>query len=169
LRYREDSAGGELPIPPAFSGGDPSEDGGYHLIVVLEGGVVVFRWSVLLVLIIVAVILLLVLEFLGEAVAVLHLVLGIFVERTGSIQDLLVLLVVAPLGVGFTDRGDVVVWSASTKLGRFGPLSSIARSVKAAISIMWAVVVGATVEAAVVWVLVCSRGRGGCRAPVSSW
>ena len=38
--------GGELPICSALSGGEALEDGGNHFVMILEGVVVVPRWSV---------------------------------------------------------------------------------------------------------------------------
>ena len=42
----EHSAGGELPISSALDGDEAPEDGGDHFVVILEGVVVVPRWSV---------------------------------------------------------------------------------------------------------------------------
>ena len=46
------------------------------------------------------------LEILSQAEAVLRLVLGIFVERTGAFEDLLVLLIVVTLGTRFLNGGE---------------------------------------------------------------
>ena len=48
-------------------------------------------------------------ELLSQAKAVLHLMLAIFVERAWAFENLLVLLVIVALGVGFFNGGDDVV------------------------------------------------------------
>ena len=70
---------------------------------ILEGVIFVPRWSVTSGSIVVVVTLLFGLELLSQAKAVLHLVLVVLVEGAWSFKDLLVLLVVVMLGVGFTN------------------------------------------------------------------
>ena len=101
--------GGELPISSALNGGEALKDGGDHLVVILEGIVVVPRWSMTSGFIIVVVILLFGLELLSQAKAVLHLVLVVLVKRAWAFMDLLVLLIVVALGVRFINGGDDVV------------------------------------------------------------
>ena len=76
----EHPAGGELPISSALDSGEALEDGGDHLVVILEGVVVVPRWSTASGSVIVVIVLLFSLELLSQAKAVLHLVLAILVE-----------------------------------------------------------------------------------------
>ena len=100
---------GELPFSSAFGGGEAPEDGGDHLVVVLEGIIIAPWWSTISGSTIVVVVLLFILEFLSQAKVVLHLVLAVLVERTWAFEDLLVLLVVVVLGAGLIDGSDVVV------------------------------------------------------------
>ena len=100
---------GELPFSSAFRGGKAPKDGGNHLVMVLEGIIVAPRWSATSSSIIGVVVQLLVLELLSQAKAVLHLVLGVLLERTRAVEDLLLLLVVVALGVRFIDGSDDVV------------------------------------------------------------
>ena len=72
---------GELPFSSTFSGGEAPEDGGDHLVVVLEGIVVAPMWSAISNSIVGVVVQVLVLELLSQAEAVLHLVLGVLVKR----------------------------------------------------------------------------------------
>ena len=74
-------SGGELPFSSAHNGGEAPEDGGDHLVVILEGIVVAPRWSAASGAVVVVVVWLSSLEFLGQAEVVLHLMLGILVER----------------------------------------------------------------------------------------
>ena len=60
------------------------------------------------------------LELLSQAEAVLHLMLGIFMEGAWALEDLLVLLVVVTLGVWFINGGDDVVWPVAVILTRLG-------------------------------------------------
>ena len=113
-------AGGELPISSALDGGEALEDGGDHFVVILEGVVVAPRWSAASGAIVVVVVRLFSLEFLGQAEAVLHLMLGVFVEGARALEYLLVLLIILVLGSRFFDSGDDVVWSATTILTGFG-------------------------------------------------
>ena len=48
----------------------------------------------------------LVLELLGQAKAVLHLMLCVLVERARTIEDLLILLVIVPLGARLIDSSN---------------------------------------------------------------
>jgi len=106
---REHPPCGELPFSFALSGGEAPEDGGDHLVMVLEGIVVACRWSVTPSSIVGVIVQLLGLKLLSQAEAVLHLVFGILVVRARAIEDLLVLLVVVALSVRLTDGGDNVV------------------------------------------------------------
>ena len=83
---------------------------------ILEGIVVIPRWSAISSSVIVVVIVLHGLELLSQAKVVLHLVFGVLVERARAIEDLLVLLIVVALGLRFIDGGDDVVWLATTIL-----------------------------------------------------
>ena len=105
----EHPPGGELPFSSAFGGGEAPEDGGDHLVVVLEGIVIVPRWSATSDSVIGVIVQLLVLELLNQAEAVLHLMSGVLVEGTRAVEDLLVLLVIVALGARFIDGGDDVV------------------------------------------------------------
>ena len=77
----EDPSCGELPFSSALSRGEAPEDGGDHLVVVLEGIIVAPGWSATSSSIVGVVVQLLVLELLSQTEAVLHLVFGIFVKR----------------------------------------------------------------------------------------
>ena len=88
---------------------------------ILEGVVVVPRWSVTSGSIVVVVVVLFGLELLSQAKAILHLVLAVLMEGARSFEDLLVLLVVVTLGARFVNGGDDVVWSATAILTSFGP------------------------------------------------
>ena len=105
----EHPAGGELLISSALGGGEAPEDGGDHLIVILEDIVVAPRWSVASGSVVVVVVRLFGLELLSQAEAVLHLMLGIFMERAWAFEDLLVLLIVVALGAMFINSNDDVV------------------------------------------------------------
>ena len=76
---------------------------------ILEGVVVVPRWSVTSGSVVVVVVVLLSLELLSQAKGVLHLVLAVLVEGAWAFEDLLVLLVVVALGARFINSGDDVV------------------------------------------------------------
>ena len=80
---------------------------------ILEGVVVIPRWSVTSGSIVVVVVVLLGLELLSQAKATLHLVLPVLVERTPAFEDLLVLLVVVALGSRLVNSSDDMVWSAA--------------------------------------------------------
>ena len=113
---------GELPFSSALGGGEAPEDGGDHLIVLLEGIVIAPRWSATSGSIIGVVVQLFVLEFLGQAEAVFHFVFGVLVEGAWAVEDLLVLLIVVALGARLIDGSDKVVWPAAvilTGLGSF--------------------------------------------------
>ena len=60
------------------------------------------------------------LELLSQAEAVLHLMLGIFVEGAWALEDLLVLLIIVVLGARFINGSDNVVWPAAMILTRLG-------------------------------------------------
>ena len=110
--FRVDSkhpAGGELPISFALGGGEALEDGGDHFVVILEGVVVVPRWSEAFGSVIVVVVWLFCLKLLSQAEADLHLMLGVLVERAWAFEDLLILLIVVALGATFINGGDDVV------------------------------------------------------------
>ena len=76
---------------------------------ILEGIIITARWSVASSSIVGVVVQLLILELLSQAEAVLHLVLGVLVERAWALKDLLILLVVVALGARFINGGDDVV------------------------------------------------------------
>ena len=76
---------------------------------VLEGIVIAPRWSAASVPTVGVVVQLFVLEFLGQAEAIFHLVFGILVEGAWAVEDLLVLLVVVALDARFIDDSDDVV------------------------------------------------------------
>ena len=101
----EHPTSGELPFSSAFGGGEAPEDGGDHLVVILEGIVVSPRWSAASGSVVVVVVWLFGLKLLSQAVAVLHLRLGVLVERARAVEDLLVLLVVVALGARFINGG----------------------------------------------------------------
>ena len=65
----EHPAGGELPISSALGGGEALEDGGDHFVMILEGVVVVPRWSAASGSVVVVVVQLFSLELLSQAVA----------------------------------------------------------------------------------------------------
>ena len=110
-------------------GGEALEDGGDHLVVVLESIVIVPRWSVASGSVVGVVIQLFVLELLSQAKAVLHLVLAVLVERARALEDLLVLLVIVALGARFINGGNDVVWSAAAILTSSGPFWPITTTV----------------------------------------
>ena len=76
---------------------------------ILEGIVIAPRWSAAFGAVVVVVVQLFGLEFLSQAEAILHLMLGILVERAQAVEDLLVLLIIVALGARFIDGGDAVV------------------------------------------------------------
>jgi len=120
--------------------------------VVLEGIVIAPRWSVASGSVVGVVVQLFVLELLSQAKAVLHLMLGILVERARAVEDLLVLLVIVALGARFINVGDDVVWPAAvilTRLGSFWPIT-------AAVPMMTAVVIAVVVVAPVVGAIVAA-------------
>ena len=116
----EHPTGGELPISSVLSGGKAPEDSGNHFVVTLEGILVVPRWSAASGSIIVVVVQLFGLELLSQAEAILHLMLGVLVERARAIEDLLVLLIIVVLGSRLINSGDDMVWSAAAILTRLG-------------------------------------------------
>ena len=125
----EHPAGGELQLSFAFSGGNAPEDGGDHLVVILEGIIVAPRWSTASSVVVVDVIQLFSLELLSQAKVVLLVVLAILVERARTLKDLLVLLIIVVLGVRFINSNNDVVWSAVAILTRFGPFWPITATV----------------------------------------
>ena len=88
---------------------------------VLEGIVIAPRWSATSGSVVGVVVQLFVLELFSQTEAVLHLVLGVLMERAWAVKDLPVLLVVVALGVRFIDGSDGVVWSVAAILTRLGP------------------------------------------------
>ena len=85
---------------------------------VLEGIVIIPRWSASSVPTIVVVVLFL-LELLSQTKAIFHLVFGVFVQGARAIEDLLVLLIVVTLCARLIDVGNKVIWSAAAILTRF--------------------------------------------------
>ena len=116
----EHPAGVELPLTSTLGGGEAPEDGGDHLVVILEGIVVAPRWSAASSSVVVVVVRLFSLELLSQAKTVLHLMLAIFVERAWAFENLLVLLVVVALGARFINDGVDVVWPVAAILTRHG-------------------------------------------------
>ena len=108
----------KLPFPSTLSGGEAPEDGGDHLIVVLKGIVVVFRWSATSCSIVGIIVEPHVLELPGKTNAVLHLVFGVLVKRARAVEYLLVLLIIVTLGVRLTNGGDDVFWPTAVILAR---------------------------------------------------
>ena len=78
------SSGGELPFPFALVGGETPEDGGDHLVMVLEGIIIIPRWSASSVPTIVVVVLFL-LELLSQTKAIFHLVFGVLVQGAWTV------------------------------------------------------------------------------------
>ena len=76
---------------------------------VLEGIVIAPRWSAASSSVVAVIVWLFSLELLSQAKAVLHLMLGVLVERAWAIKDLLVLLIIVALGARFINRGDDMV------------------------------------------------------------
>ena len=114
--------GSELSNSSSLSGSEAPKDSGHHFVMILEGIVVVPRWSVTSGFIIIVVVLLFGLKLLSQAKAVLHLMLAILVEGAWAFKDLLVLLVVVALGLRLVNSGDDMIWSAAvifTRLGAF--------------------------------------------------
>ena len=81
------------------------------------------RWSAASVPAVGVVVELFVLEFLGQAEAIFHLVFGVLVEGARAVEDLLVLLVVIVLGAWLVDGSDKVVWPAAAILTRLGSVA----------------------------------------------
>jgi len=105
----EHPAGGELPISSTLGGGEALEDGGDHFVVILEGVIVVPRWSATSGSVIIVVILLFGLELISQAKAVLHLVLVVIVEGARAFEDFLVLPIIVMFGTRFVNGDDDVV------------------------------------------------------------
>ena len=105
----EHPAGGELSISSAFGDGKAPKDGAGHFVVILEGVVVVPRWSATSGSVVIVVVWLFGLELLSQADAVLHLVLAVLVERAWAFEDLLILLIVVAFGARFINGGDDMV------------------------------------------------------------
>ena len=93
-------------ISSALGVGEAPKDSGDHLVMILEGIVVVPRWSVTSGFVVVVVVLLFGLELLSQTKAVLHLVFGILVQGARSVKDLLVLLIVVTLYAWLIDVGE---------------------------------------------------------------
>ena len=127
---------------------------------ILEGIAIAPRWSAASVPTIGVVVELFVLEFLGQAEAIFHLVFGVLVEGARAVEDLLVLLIVVALGARLIDGSDEVVWLVAailTWLGSFWPITATV-SVKAAV-VVAAIVVAANVVLSVVIVVVVAAKR----------
>jgi len=153
-------SGGELLFSSALGGGEAPEDGGDHLVVVLEGIVIAPRWSTASIAAVGVVVELFVLELLGETKAVFHLMFGILVEGAGAIEDLLVLLVIVALGTQLIDGSDKVVWPAVAILTRLGSFWPITTDVLMETSfVIAAVIVASFVRAVIVAVrlAICAR------------
>ena len=149
----EHPLGGELPFSSALDGGEAPEDGGDHLVMVLEGIVIAPRWSAAFGSVVGVVVQLFILELLSQAEAILHFMLGVLVETARAINDLLVLLVIVALGVRFINGGDDVVWPTAailTRLGSFWPITAAVTMVTAFVIVVVIVasVVGAVIIAA---------------------
>jgi len=117
---------------------------------ILEGIVVVPRWSATSGAIVIVVVLFLSLEFFGQAKVVLHLVLAVLVEGTRAFEDFLVLLVVVMFGARFVNGGDDVVWSAAVILTSFGPFRPITATVLMVAAVVLAVVIVASFVGALI-------------------
>ena len=76
---------------------------------VLEGIVIAPRWSAASGSVVGVIVRLFVRELLSQAEAVVHLMLGILVERAWAVKDLLVLFVIVVLSARLTDSGNDVV------------------------------------------------------------
>ena len=101
----EHPAGDEFSIYSALDGGEAPEDSGDQFVLILEGVIVVPRWSVTSS----SIVLLFGLELLSQAKAILHLMLVVLVERAWVLEDFLVLLVIVTFGARFVNGGDNVV------------------------------------------------------------
>ena len=77
---------------------------------VLESIVIAPRWSAASIPAVGVVVELFILELLGQAEVVFHLVFGVLVEGARAIEDLLVLLVIVALGTRFINGG-TTMWS----------------------------------------------------------
>ena len=125
----EHLAGGELSISSTLGGGEAPEDSGDHFVVILEGIVVVPRWSATSGSIVVVVVLLLGLKLLSQAKAILHLVLVVLVEGAWAFNDFLVLLIIVRLVQGSPTVATMLsdlrwrYWPALDPSGRSWPLS----------------------------------------------
>ena len=89
---------------------------------VLEGVAIAPRWSTASVSTVGVIVQLFVLELLSQIEAVLHLVLGVLMERARAVEDLLVLLIIVALGMWLIDCSNKVVWPAAAILTRLGSL-----------------------------------------------
>ena len=76
---------------------------------ILKGIVIAPRWSAASGFVVGVVVWFFILELLSQAETVLHLMLGVLVERARAVEDLLVLLIIVALGVRFIDSSDDVV------------------------------------------------------------
>ena len=79
----ERPTGSEFSISSVLDGGEAPEGSGDHFIMILEGVIVVPRWSVTFGSIVVVIVLLFGLELLSQAKAALHLVRAVLVEGHG--------------------------------------------------------------------------------------
>ena len=82
----EHPVGGELSISSTLDGGEPPKDSGNNFVMILEGIVVVPRWSATSSSVVIVVILLFGLELLSQAKTVLHLVLAVLVEGARAFE-----------------------------------------------------------------------------------
>ena len=119
---------------------------------ILEGVVVAPRWSVASSSVVVVVVWFFSLELLSQAEAVLHLMLGVLVERARAIEDLLILLIIVALAARFVNSGDDIVWSAAVILTRLGSFLSIMGTIPMVTAVMVAVVAVVPVIRAIVTV-----------------
>ena len=114
---------------------------------ILEGVVVVPRWSATSGSVVV---LLLSLELLSQAKAVLHLVLAVLVEGAWAFEDFLVLLIIVMLGARFVNGGDDVVWPTVAILASFRTFRPIMATVMMVATVVVAAVIVASVIGAVI-------------------
>ena len=96
-------------ISSILDGGKAPKDSGDHFVMILEGVVVVPRWSATSGFVIIVIVLLFGLELLSQAKAVLHLVLAILGEGARAFEDLFVLHIKVALGARFVNGSYDVV------------------------------------------------------------
>ena len=124
---------------------------------ILRGIVIAPRWSAASVPVGI-VIQFLVLELLGQAKAVLHPMLCVLVERARTVEDLLILFIIVPLGVRLINSSNEVVWPAAmilTELEPFWPITAV-------IPVETAVVVAAVVVASVIGAVIVAVKQAIC-------